>query len=275
MKKTILLIFLNLGLIKLNFAQQSTAIHTVGTVANIPSTGSYSWNTSQFGSFANILSFPTDSLTDELHFSNFTFTVPTTANILGVEAILTFCVMPQTSGNAILKDSVIKLLVNGNTAGNNQGGVHSFTPIVTSYTYGSSGSTWGTTLTPSDVNSSNFGFMCQLKSIGTATAFVGMEKHWANSQTPKMTIYYEESTVGLIKSQTAVAKSYYYDRAIYINNNIDDSKFEVYNLIGRKEYEITIEKNQSRVNLNHLKPGVYFYKLRQGKNEITQKFLVE
>jgi len=250
-------------------AQLSAGFFTVGATSNSASTSSYTWNLSNPGSWGFLINFPPDSVTHQLHFTNFGFNIPSASVIMGVETILTYCVMPSGTGNAILKDSIVQLVNNNNLIGNNLGGVHNFTPIVTSYTYGGPSTTWGATLSAADVNGANFGFVSLLKSVGTASAFIGIEK--SQAQSAKMKIYYE-STVGVPESQIAYAHSYYYNRVVTIKQADENSLFEIFDLTGRRVYQTRLQKNQQSVELNHLTPGVYFYKLLINNKAVYKKF---
>lgn len=274
MKKTILLFILKIVL-NGSYKAQSAGFYTLGTIANVNSIGTASWSvpTSTFTS-SQIINLPPGTLTQGLHFTNFGFNIPTAANILGVEAVLSYCVMPQTAGNAIAKDSIVKLLVNNVATGNNLGSVHNFTPIITTYTYGSSGNTWGTTLTPTQVNSNNFGFVSHIKSNGTATLYISQDKSSGGQMIPKMKVYYE-TTTGVIESQTSEANAYCYSKTLFVNHVNDNTKLEIYNLEGRRVYEAIITKDESKVDLNKLTPGVYFYRMIIDKKEIVEKIVIE
>lgn len=274
MKKTILLLLLLVTSTNLMKAQ-SAGFYTVSTAANVSSTGTMAWNTPTAGlGIANIINLPPGTLSNQLHLTNFGFNIPAASNVLGVEAILTFCVMPQGTGNAIAKDSVIKLLVNNVPTGNNIGGVHNYTPVITSYTYGNASSTWGASLTPADVNNTNFGFMCNMKSAGTASLFIGIDKTGGGQQISKMKVYYE-TTTGIIESQTSYPQNYCYNQTLFINGVYEETKLEVFTIGGKKVYETPIAKEQTKVDLSKLSTGIYFYKMVIGKSEVIQKILIE
>lgn len=212
------------------------------------------------------------ALTHGLHFHGFGFNIPAASQIVGVEAVLSYCVMPSSAGNSILKDTIVQLVVNNTPTGSNLGGVHNFTPIVTTHTYGDPASTWSVNLTPADINASNFGFVSHLKSVGTATTFADIEM--SQSQSPKMKIYYV-STTGIIESQTSSASSFYYGEILHVKDVYEDTKLEVFNLEGKLVYQTVVEKDQTRVDLGKLGTGVYFCRMMLGKKEMIQKILVE
>lgn len=275
MKKTVLLFTLLVGFNAINKAQLSAGFFTLGTIANVNSAGTASWTvpTSTFTS-SQIINLPPGTLTHGLHFTNFGFNIQSAANIMGVEAVLSYCVMPQGTGAAIAKDSIVKLLVNNIATGNNLGSVHNFTPIITTYTYGASGNTWGNILTPAQVNSSNFGFVSHIKSNGTATVYISQDKSSGGQMIPKMKVYYE-STTGVIESQTSSALSYYYSQVLHLNDVYENTNLQVFNLEGKKVFETVVEKDQTKVELSKLNPGVYFYRMMLGKKEVVEKILID
>lgn len=270
MKKLIVLSFLITSITAQ--AQMSAGFFSVTASSNYNAVGTKTWNTPGFGSNGFMTALEPAELTTGLHFHGFGFNIPTASAIVGAEAILTFCVMPQTSGNAILKDSIIQLMVNNVSVGNNLGGVHNFTPIVTTFTYGDPQSTWGASLTPAVVNATNFGFVSNLKSIGTATAFVGQEK--SVSQSAKMKIYYV-STTGVIESQTSAASAYSFNQVLTIKNAELNSKIEIYSITGTKVKETIIERENEKINLEDLSKGIYIYRIRESKNEVTGKIILD
>ncbi len=270
MKKTILLFLLVLGLS--SKAQLSAGFFSATATSSITTTGTHTWSIPGSGVYGMAFNILPGTLTQGLHFEGFGFNIPAASQIVGVEAVLSYCVMPSSSGNAIMKDSIVQLVVNNVPVGANQGCVHNFTPIVTTHTYGDPSNTWSVNLTPADVNAATFGFVSHLKSIGTATAFADIEM--SQSQSPKMKIYYV-STTGVIESQTSVASSYYYGHSLYIKDVYEDTNLEVFNLEGRKVYETKVEKDQTRVDLGKLGTGVYFCRMMLGKKELVQKILIE
>lgn len=270
MKKTFLLFILALGFGAK--AQLSAGFFTATASSSITTAGTHTWSMPGGGTYGMAFNILPGSLTHGLHVHGFGFNIPAASQIVGVEAVLSYCVMPTSSGNTIMKDSIVKLVVNNLPVGANQGCVHNFTPIVTTHTYGDPSSTWSVNLTPADVNASTFGFVSYLKSIGTATSFATIEK--SQSMSPKMKVYYV-STTGVIESQTSTAGSYYYSQTLYVKDVYEDTKLEVFNLEGRRVYETIVEKDQTRVDLGKLQTGVYFCKMMLGKKEMIQKILVE
>ena len=83
---------------------------------------------------------------------NFGFSIPTTAIITGVEAAFSY------SSTLWVSDTIIRLLVNNIETGNNKATNNTLVGLST--TYGASNDIWGiSTLSPLNINSSNFGFV--------------------------------------------------------------------------------------------------------------------
>ena len=272
MKKIFICLAFIIGSTSIQKAQLSAGFFTATAASAITSPGTHSWNIPGGGIYGMATNIVPGTLTHGLHFYGFGFNIPTASNIVGVETTLTYCVMPTSGGNAILKDTIVKLVVNNVPVGANQGCIHNFTPMVTSQTYGDPSSTWSVALTPADVNASTFGFVSYLKSIGTATCFAGVEKSAA--QAAKMKVYYV-STTGIIESQTAISKSFYYSKTLHICDVLEDTNLQIFDLEGKVVYETIVEKDQTRVDLGKLQTGVYFYRMMLGKKEIVKKILVE
>jgi hypothetical protein len=114
----------------------------------------------------------TNATSNYLKLTNFGFTsttVPNTATITGI----TVTIERSESGSAAnIHDASVKLVKGGTILGTDhaQTGVEwpAGTGAESSATYGSSSDLWGTTLTPADVQASNFGVAISVKEFATA-----------------------------------------------------------------------------------------------------------
>lgn len=61
---------------------------------------------------------------------------------------------------------------------------------------------------------------------------------------------------------------------VSINNNIDISYVEIFNLSGSVVFEGEIESKDNKINISHLKAGTYFVTIKSGDNSATQKLVV-
>ena len=111
----------------------------------------------------------------------FGFSVPGTATILGV----VFSYKGYSNVNSTVLDNTVAMFVGGGPQGYSRATLSYFTTTPTTYSYGSSSDLWGNTLSPANVNASNFGFGLSVYSGGSAQMF-------ANSY--YVTVYYSSSS---------------------------------------------------------------------------------
>lgn len=93
--------------------------------------------------------------TGNLKATGYGFSIPTSATILGV----VYTIKRQTKSNTTspFGDQTISLIKGGVISGNNKAAIGNWSTATTTVSYGSSSDLWGLTLTPTDVNASNFG----------------------------------------------------------------------------------------------------------------------
>lgn len=123
--------------------------------------------------------------------SGFGFTIPSTAVIRGVQVDI-----ERHANNGSVRDSSVYLQKSGAQAGSNyaKSGFFSNWPTSDSTaTYGGSTDLWGTTLTPTDVNASNFGVRVVVSNGTSSTRTVYIDQI-------KVTITYTAETSGNIGS---------------------------------------------------------------------------
>ena len=99
-----------------------------------------------------------------LSVKGFGFNVPPNAQILGVEVEIRKA-SSDNSGSNFTRDLNIKLLKNNQVTGTNHANTGVNWPITeTAFTYGANTDLWGVTLTPADVNASDFGVAISVES---------------------------------------------------------------------------------------------------------------
>lgn len=94
-----------------------------------------------------------------LEFTNFGFSIPATATITGIN--ISVRRKGETDNSTV--DKSIQLLAGGVAIGNDKATIDLWGDASFAATYGGAQDLWGTTLTPTDVNASNFGFTFQAK----------------------------------------------------------------------------------------------------------------
>lgn len=142
-----------------------------GTMESDSSTGSTAWgdfNNAKVldGSYSSIISF--GGFTSQLlKASNFGFAIPTNATIRGV----TIRVSKYVDTATLTQEIAAKLVKGGVVSGSNR--AQKTWPTSLQYvTYGGVANMWGNSLSPADVNASDFGFVLQVQNIsGAARSF--------------------------------------------------------------------------------------------------------
>lgn len=265
-----LLTFL-LSFCKNQYSQVSTATAMPMSAANnTVSGGAWSNFFTNIGSFTTTAHLPllgSTGVTQGLYLTNYNFSIPSTATIVGIQASTSY----SASFN---KDTIIRILVNGIETGNNLGGTHSSPGYLVPILYGSSSNLWGiSNLSPSDVNSPNFGLCIYLKGgTGGFLAYAG-----ASSYGPILTIFYQTAPLGVIEYQTSAPKLVpCQENALCIEGSERLSgDVEIYNYLGqleRKEKAIYAD----RIETLHLTKGIYFVKYQLSDNrEYCNKIVID
>lgn len=288
MKKTITQLALAFSLFfSLTSNAQSSATSTPNSVLNsTTSTGSYTWAIGSATADCNLGSGFLGALSKGLELTNFNFSIPSTATIIGITSKITYSasVFTFTTYTQAPKDTIVKLIVNGVQTGNNLGQsapLNPTTPPNGNYrVYGSPTSTWGiSNLTPTDVNSPNFGVAVYLFRVpyqaGISTVFLNNTASLTPNPTPSITVYYATGT-GIIESQSSSPAIYSFNKTLYFKDAISQTgDLYIYNLLGEKIYQTPVEANQNQVQLNDLSAGIYVYKLKVGNNEFSQKIKID
>lgn len=141
-------------------AQCSSQGPFAGNVFSIDaSIGNTSWaNTGDASAsdytYANATGTSTGDITNYLTVTDFSFSIPSTATICGIEVIIENSV---SGAMQIVSDNSVKLIKGGVITGNDYASSNPWSTSSSIISYGGSTDTWGTTWTASDINSSSFG----------------------------------------------------------------------------------------------------------------------
>ena len=115
----------------------------------------------------------------------FTFTVPVSATICGIQVDVEHSAGGLLIGSSI-KDNSVKIMKSGSVIGTEHASGNSWFGSDEVVSYGGSGDTWGTTWTPSDFNTSNVGVAVSARlSAGLAALFLN-----AQIDHIQMTVFY-------------------------------------------------------------------------------------
>lgn len=186
----------------------STSTKFAGTGASDASFGTYAWTTPEAitaedaGNATSVL-FSIGTTSRYLKGTNFGFSIPTNATILGIE------VKFLRSCSANVSDSRVRIIKGGvvSTTDLFSGAGWSAGSVLRWDTYGSSSNLWGETWTPADINASNFGVV--LAAVGTASTVTVQVDAF------KIVVYYQNNPSNYI-AEYNLANGY------WINNHFDD-----------------------------------------------------
>ncbi len=284
MKKTITISLLIL--LGYNGQTQTSAGPLKPTVfANNTSTNTTAWTIPSFTAtgMAGIVNPPVNSTSKGLNLTNFGFSIPNNATILGIEATTTYSYNNSANVSMFYKDTIVRLLKGGVEAGNNLGTIYSTTPstCLPLFTYGSNTNLWGTSLTAADINSPNFGFVIYIKRLSNDNASLVLHSELngggvCSTKKTTLTVYYTIST-GVIESQSSAPKQIYSSgKSLCIKELVaENATLEVYNLLGQKVHQLDLAKGTSFIPLDFLSGGTYLYKIKFAGKEICKKFFIE
>lgn len=152
------------------FAQQSEGPNNAGAITNDPAGGIPAWTnpvdaTTSDNVYAQAV--PGGGTSQYLSATNFNFSIPAPALILGIEVDI-----ERRSALGTIKDSKLRIIKGGVVSATEMGDLVATWPTVdTVKTYGSDSDLWGETWTAADINANNFGVALSVTD-GADAAFV-------------------------------------------------------------------------------------------------------
>lgn len=117
--------------------------------------------------------------------SNFNMAIPSAVTICGIVVQMDRKATGLSLG-AQVKDYRVRLVKGGSIIGDNKASASGWTGTLTTATYGSSSDLWGTTWTPTDINSGNFGFAFSAEISGLLGVFLS-----ADIDNVRIIVYYQ------------------------------------------------------------------------------------
>jgi hypothetical protein len=126
--------------------------------------------------------------------TNFGFSVPSNATICGVVATVKKKAANVNTLSTVFDNSV-KLVKAGVVSGTNKALVGNWTTTNTAFTYGGDADLWGLSLTPADVNASNFGIAFSASLSGTISLIPSSQ-----IDNIQLTVYYTNVTLPVVLS---------------------------------------------------------------------------
>lgn len=162
----------------------------------------------------------TDNRTHSLLATDFGFSVPTTATITGVQISIerncTSCT--DGTGNEAVYDKNIKLIQGGVVTGNDEATSTAWSRGTDrTDSYGATDDLWGLTLTPADVNSSDFGVSISAKKLPNDQGSYNGNDTYANIDSVTITVYYTLTLTEQTITFDTIANATYGDSAIALN----------------------------------------------------------
>ncbi len=216
-------------------------------------------------SAAILISLFGNTKTNYLKTTNFGFNIPTSATVCGVSVWIKKRATSTVSLAYSVADEQVRLVVAGSVTGSNKANSDLWSGAATFSQYGDETDTWGVTLTPAQVNSSNFGVAIAANVSGALSAipiaeidYVMMQVSYMNATVPLILGDYTTNISGncVLNTWTMLEEE---DNAKISLQRSDDGKnwktidivIPTYN-IGKHRYEFMDWLPNS---------GAYFYRL--------------
>ena len=158
------------------FAVVTTPPRDAGTGANVTGVGTVAWsnpgNAISSNTQYSTVAVSAGAISNYLQTTNYGFSIPTEAIINGITVTIGRFESATASGTDV-RDNVVKLIKGGVVSGTNLAVTGTDWPTtLTALAYGGTANLWGTTLTPDDINASNFGVALAVNSSNSRTASV-------------------------------------------------------------------------------------------------------
>jgi hypothetical protein len=174
----------------------ATSAHTAAVANSVSYAGStYAFddplnarvNDGYWATASSVLQLLGDRQTEYLQVKDFGFNIPTAASICGIEVnvIRSATNVDLVLHTASVKDYDVRVMKTGGPVGTNAYTTTEWPSSDGTATYGGNGALWGTTWSPADVNSPDFGFSISAKIHGTATLFPTAQINYIT-----ITVYY-------------------------------------------------------------------------------------
>lgn len=213
--------------------------------------------------------FSTYDHTKRLMHTGYDFNIPATASITGIQVEYDYKTINAPANT--VRDSNATVLINGTMAGDDQSGYSPFYGANGHVTLGGPGNTWGLQLSPSDINSSGFGFNVRFYSniFGPIVSF-------ENGVT--ITVYYN-NVAGISESQRSSPgiKAYYQNKSLKVElESPEKTEIDIYDLTGKRVLKTNKENSVvTSTDLSGLGSGVYIYTVKTPSRTKTARFVIE
>jgi Secretion system C-terminal sorting domain len=196
--------------------------------------------------------------------SGYSFNIPANASISGIVVNLR-----KQISNPIpnIKDSVVQLMKGGVPVGSNLKNNLQWPNLMTYVTYGDSSNLWGTTWTPADINSSNFGVNIVVQNTDFAQL--------AQIDHASIKVYYTlPNAINVLNKKSDVQLQIGSDFITLLNaQDYFGASINLYNLLGKQV--IGLDKFQGEsLPISSLKKGVYIMQIANNKGIVSKRITV-
>jgi hypothetical protein len=158
--------------------QTTVGPNNAGTGSNATGQGTVAWsnpgNITTVGTPYATASLGTHATSNYLEGTNYSFSIPSNATIVGIQVTINRYSSANSGGNSI-NDVTVSLIKGGAITGNNKATTTDWPTSFGTASYGSASDLWGTTWTYADINASNFGVALSAynqSGVGSRTAYV-------------------------------------------------------------------------------------------------------
>lgn len=183
----------------------------------------------------------------EIQFYDYDLFIPSNSTVSGVE----IDVIRMAGGGNILRDSIVKLMVQGQPMGTN-GALQGNWPFQTdTVTYGSPFDTWGLNLTPANINGNQMGVSFVLASPNATVAYskVLMRVFYINAMGGTDV---KESNAILIHPNPAHGNI-----QVDIASDFKPGHYEIIDSSGRTVGLVYLKSGENSIDVQHFDEGVY------------------
>jgi hypothetical protein len=212
--------------------------------------------------------------TRHLQATNFNFTIPSNAAIMGIVAE----VQRMASVNNVVFDSTLQVMKNGVPVGNNGASIGSWSTTNGYVMYGTPTWLWSTTWTPADINSAGFGVDLSVLNVNPNVMPMASIDHI------RITVYYSVSTgiSAASSSQHYLSASYHTSsQQVHVSYSLGASgqtgTLKMLNVLGQTIFSQSLHASQGKeiIDAENISPGMYFIRIESPGREHTKKVLVD
>lgn len=188
-----------------------------------------------------------NTFSKEIQFYDYDLAIPLNSTVSGVE----IDVIRMAGGGTILRDSIVKLMIQGQPMGTNAALQGNWSFTTDTVTYGGPFDTWGINLSPANINGNQMGISFVLASTNATVAYYKV----------LMRVYYNFSMGGSdVHERSAI---FIYPNPAQKNIHVDlptdfkPGSYEIFDASGRIVDVISLASGKNSIDVQHLSAGTY------------------